>query len=108
MSLPEDAPKSEAQVMEVMRNLFTSEFVLEKPDRDLVFRLMQYGKDKVGLEKNEIALLQERGLMDKNETFLIPNEFWYKGLVTPSFWLKCLMAFHNLLDFTGIQGEEEQ
>jgi hypothetical protein len=108
MSLPDEVPKTEAQVMEVMRNLFSSTYALDKPDRELVFRLMQYGKDKVGLEKEEIALLQAKGLMDKDETFLIPDEFWFRGLVTPSFWLKCLLAFHDLLDFTGLQGEEKK
>jgi viroplasmin and RNaseH domain-containing protein len=70
MSLPDKIPPNEEQVMEVMRNLFTSEYALEKPDRELVFRFMQYGKDKVGLEKEEIALLQKKGLMDKDETFI--------------------------------------
>jgi hypothetical protein len=108
MSLTNEVPKTEAQVMKVMRNLFTSEYALEKPDRELVFRLMQYGKDKAGLDKEEITLLQNRGLMDKDETFLIPDEFWFRGLVTPSFWLKCLLAFHGLMDFNGLQGEAKK
>ena len=108
MSLTDEVPKSETQVMEVMRNLFASEYALEKPDRELVFRLMQYGKDKVGLNKEEITLLQRKGLMDKDETFMIPDEFWFRGMVTPSFWLKCLMAFHDLLDFTSLNEDEKK
>lgn len=108
MSVPNKIPSNEKQVMEVMRNLFTSEYALEKPDRELVFRLMRYGEDKVGLNREEIALLQKRGMMDKDETFMIPDEFWYKGMVTPSFWLKCLLAFYDLLDFSGLQGDEKK
>jgi hypothetical protein len=46
--------------------------------------------------------------MDKKAIFLVPDEFWFKGLVLPSYWLKCLLAFEGLLNISEQNKEKEE
>jgi hypothetical protein len=61
-----------------------------------------------GLSKEEIEILQKNGFMDKKAIFLVPDEFWFKGLVLPSYWLKCLLAFEGLLNISEQNKEKEE
>jgi len=83
-----------------MRNLFSTEYGLDEKDRDLANRLVQYGADKTGLTEKEKAKLKKRGIMDADNDLSVPNQFIYRGLVLPSFWLKCLLAYHDMMDFS--------
>ena len=97
----EDAtPASEEQVLAVMQNLFNTQYGLEKEDREIVARLMHYGKDMGGLSDKEIAQLKKCNLMDTDGKFMIEKSFYFRGLVIPAYWLKCLMALHGMIAFT--------
>lgn len=96
---------NEEQAMLVIRNLFNTEYGLDKDDRDLIFRLIKYGDEKVGLSVHERAVLRVKGMMDDDETFSIPEEFFFRGLVLPSFWMKCLMALYGMIDFSEAKVE---
>ncbi len=90
----------EAQVMEVMRNLFSTEYGLDEKDRDLANRLVQYGADRTGLTEKEKATFKKMGMMDADNDLSVPDLFFYRGLVLPSFWMKCLLAYHGMMDFS--------
>jgi hypothetical protein len=100
MSQEEGIPH-EAQVMEVMRNLFSTESGLDEKDRDLANRLVQYGADKTGLTEKEKDRFKEMGIMDAENDLSVPTQFIYRGLVLPAFWMKCLLAYHGMMNFSN-------
>src|SRR5208283_2271514 len=89
-------PSPERQMMETMSNIFSVGYALDEEDRSLIRRMVQWGANKDGLSIKEIEILQKNGFMDKDNIFMVPDEFWFKGLVLPSYWLKCLLAFEGL------------
>jgi hypothetical protein len=97
---------SEAEITQVLHNLLSTQYALDEEDQKRVFRLIQYGNEKKGLTDEEKKILIERGLMDKtDERLMPPEEFIFRGTVTPAFWLKCLLALDGLIDFSGKIGE---
>jgi hypothetical protein len=105
--MDEDKPSPETQMMEIMRNIFKDSYCLEEEDRDFLNRMIEWGNKKEGLNEEEIKMFKSKGLMDEENSFLVPNEYWFKGLIMPSFWMKCLMASEDLIDFTEKEEEEE-
>lgn len=98
MSVISEHSLGEKKIMEVMKNIFTIEYTLDTEDQEFLNRLITYGQTKEGLPEQDKAILIETGFFDpKDESFLVPNEFWYNSIVLPSFWLKCLMAYHGML-----------
>lgn len=96
---------SEAEITQVLHNLISTQYALDKEDQERVFRLIQYGNEMTGLTEEEKAMLIERGLMDGTDKKLTPpEEFVFRGTVTPAFWLKCLLALDGLMDFSGKNG----
>jgi len=83
-----------------MRNLFSTEYGLDEKDRDIANRLVQYSADRTGLSEKEKTKFKEMGIMDSENDLCVPEQFIYKGLVLPSFWMKCLLAYHNMMDFS--------
>jgi hypothetical protein len=108
MSQEEESIPHETQVMEVMRNLFSTEYGLDEEDRDLANRLVQYGSDKTGLSEKEIAVFIKMGIMDNEKDLLVPDQFFFRGLVLPSFWMKCLLAYHGMMDFSNKSENNEK
>lgn len=98
MSVISENSLGEQKIMEVMKNIFQIEYTLDEDDRAFLNRLIVYGQTREGLPEEEKDILKETGFMDeKDDTFLVPNEFWFNSIVLPSFWLKCLMAYHGML-----------
>lgn len=98
-------PSNEAQITAVLHDLLSTQYALDKEDQARVFRLIQYGNEKSGLTDEEKKILIERGLMDgTDERLTPPEEFVFRGTITPAFWLKCLLALDGLIDFSGKNG----
>lgn len=95
-------PAKEAQITRVLQNLLATQYALDKDDLERVNRLIQYSSNKTGLTEEERKILTARGLMDAtDETLAVPSEFIFRSTITPTFWLKCLMALDGLIDFSG-------
>ena len=95
-------PAKEAEITKVLQNLLSTQYALDEKDQKIMQRLIQYGESKIGLTEEEKKILIARGLMDATDERLIPiNELTFRGILTPAYWLKCLMALHELLDFSG-------
>lgn len=91
-----------------MHNLMATQYGLAREDQDTVFRLMQYGNNMTGLTEKEKRTLVARGLMDGSDMKLTPpDEFIFRGTITSAFWLKCLLALHGLIDFSGGKNESQ-
>lgn len=104
----ESAPTPEQQMMEVMRNIFQTSYALDEDDRNFIDRMIEWGRKKQeSLSDEERAALKQTGFMDKDDSFLVPNEFWFRGIIMPSYWLKCLMGVQGMLTFSQFGGDKE-
>jgi hypothetical protein len=105
--VPSNGDSSEAEVAAVMKNLMSTQYGLSQEDQQTVARLVQYSQDKTGLTEAEKKKLVKHGMMDETEfTLYVPEEFMFRGTVTPSFWMKCLLALRDLIDF-GVRENEK-
>ena len=94
----------ENQIAAVLQNLMVTQYALDKKDQERIVRLVKYSQEKQGLTLEEKKILIERGVMDKADERLIPGpEFIFRGIITPSFWFKCLLVLDELMDFSGEQ-----
>ena len=102
MSSVSQPPSSENQITNVLKNLLTTQYALDSEDQERVQRLVRYAAELKGLTKEEKQLLINRGLMDGQDGKLTPpSEFIYRGIITPAFWFKCLLAMDELIDFSS-------
>lgn len=91
---------SEQDITQVLEALFTTQYGLEKKDQETIMRIIGYGRNMTGLSEGEITTLKEAGLIAADDNKLaIEDAFIFRGVILPSFWLKCLMALHNMITF---------
>ena len=97
-------PSKEAQIVQVLRNLLTTQYGLTQDDQQRALRLIRYSQEKLGLTETEKQILIKAKMMDDRDyTLNVPNELMFQGTVTPAFFLKCLMALDGMITF----GEQE-
>ena len=90
----------EQDIMQVLESLFSTQYGLEKKDQEIILRIINYGKTMTGLSESEIVTLKEAGLIAPDDNKLaIEDAFIFRGVILPSFWLKCLMALHKMITF---------
>lgn len=98
MSVISNTSEGDSKIMEIMKSIFTVDYTLDEKDREFLNRIIAYGQTREGLPKKEMDILKKTGFIDpKDNTFLVPEEFWFNSIVLPAYWLKCLMAYHGML-----------
>lgn len=109
MSVNREPPNREDEVAQVLNNLLSTQYGLHTKDQDICNRLVEYATTMQGLTDEEKRILIERGLMDGADMKLMPaDEFMYRDIITPAFWMKCLMALHEMIGFNKETQSGEQ
>lgn len=92
----------EAEITGVLETLFTTQYGLEKEDQETILRIIAYGRSMKGLTDEEITKLQEANIIDKkDDKLMIEDSYYFRGIILPAFWLKCLMALRGMIQFEG-------
>lgn len=86
----ERPPTSEDVVM-----YFRQQYFLDEKDSRLLVRLMDSQKGAT-IPSDELARWKKIGVLKDSGEIDFAPAFEINGVITPAFWLKCLLIYHGL------------
>jgi hypothetical protein len=72
---------------------------MTKEDTHLIINLMGYLSGSKVLSPKERKRWEEVGVITNNDVNVSPIYFGSYGMIMPAYWIKCLLAYNNILEF---------